>query len=484
MIALLAALMLQCPDGSPPPCGAASRVQRPPSANSVAVLYFENQAHDTADALLADGLTEELITRLSQVQRLEVKSRYESRRVRGSDEDPRSLGRSLHAAYIVSGSLQQAGNRVRLNVALVRAATGAQVWGDVYDRVGGDALDIQSQVAREVAGAITGRLLPEERATLERRPTRDPLAYDLYLRGLAAANTTTESGTRAAIALFDQAIARDSTFADAWAQRAWAWVWLADGYVVARDAYGRARESAGRALQLDSSRALAYAVLGIAAQALDLDHATALAQARRAVAASSRDPTSLSALAEAYEFDRQFAAGLREHRSAFQQDTLSTATAWIYLSFLDRLDMTDSMAQVLPHTRGALSDDDVRHWEGVLAFKRGDATGAAARLSWRYYGGVFAGDYVSALLMSGHRDAALAVRDSIIDYAGHNYFNSLSIAAVYTALGDADNAFAMLDRAYEQRTVWLCDVANYMVFRPLRSDPRYAVFMRRLGYAQ
>lgn len=160
----------QCPDGSPPPCARAARATAAPS-NSVAVLYFDNLSRDTADAFLADGLTDELITRLSQVHRLDVRSRFESLRVRGQRAgDPRVLGRTLRAEYLVTGSLQQAGQRVRVNVALVRAPSGAQVWGEVYDRAG-DFLSIQADIAREVAGAITGRLLPQEQASLTRLPT-------------------------------------------------------------------------------------------------------------------------------------------------------------------------------------------------------------------------------------------------------------------------------------------------------------------------
>ena len=181
----------QCPDGTPPPCAAQRRPA--PAPNSVAVLYFDNLSRDTSDVFLADGLTEELIIRLSQVRRLEVKSRFESLRFRGQRvNDPRAIGRELHASFLVTGSIQQAGQRVRLRVALVRTRDGTQQWGDVYERAGGDILTLQADVAREVAGAITGQLLPEERASLARRPTRDPIAYNLYLRGIGAANTISE----------------------------------------------------------------------------------------------------------------------------------------------------------------------------------------------------------------------------------------------------------------------------------------------------
>src|SRR5512135_3517530 len=176
-------LVGQCPDGTPPPCG-----PRPaaPAPNTVAVLYLDNLSRDTADAYLADGLTEEIIIRLGQVQRLDVKPRFEVERFRrpAAPLDPAALGRALHAAYLVTGSVQRAGDRVRLRYEVIRAATRTQVAGDVIDRASGDLLSVESDIARAVAAAVTGQLVPEERASLTRPLTSDPLAYEEYLRGL------------------------------------------------------------------------------------------------------------------------------------------------------------------------------------------------------------------------------------------------------------------------------------------------------------
>ena len=480
MLALLAALAFQCPDGSPPPCRAARGLATAP--NSVAVLYFETPSRDSSDAQLAAGLTEELITRLSQVERLDVKSRYESRRVRGSADDPRAIGRTLHAAYLVSGSLQQAGSRVRLNVTLLRTATGAQVWGDVFDRVGEDALTIQSNVAREVAGAITGRLLPAERATLTHQATRDPQAYDLYLRGVAAVNTLTEAGTRRALDLFQQAVGRDSGFADAWAQIGNAWMWLADGYVVAGPAYTRAREAAQHALRIDSTQSTAFGILAAAAQALDFDAAAVSRWGNRGIAANPRDPFPHVAGSGAYEMRGQWDAASREQVTGFLLDTLSASTAYMMLVGLANAGMTDSLERALPHTAGALTAEDRRPWEGVVRLRRGDAAGAVERLNWRYYGGTFAGHYATALLQLGRRATAEAVRDSAVGLARTGYFNPLAVASIFAALGDSTQTLAWLDRAYDERTVWLMRVGVDPVFGFLRGDPRFAAFLRRIRY--
>ena len=481
MLPLLAALAFQCPDGSPPPCRTAARTAAI-NPSSVAVLYFETPSRDSSDAQLAAGLTEELITRLSQVERLEVKSRYESRRVRGSTEDPREIGRTLHAAYLVSGSIQQSGSRVRLNVALLRTASGAQVWGDVFDRVGEDALTIQSNVAREVAGAITGRLLPAERATLDRRGTRDPVAYDLYLRGVAAANTLTEGGMRRALTFFQQAIARDSGFADAWAQIGAGWMWLADGYVVAGPAYTRAREAAQRALRLDSTQATAYGVLSAAAQALDFDAEAIARWGSRGVVANPRDPFPRIALSGAYEMQGRWDEASRTQVAGFLLDTLSASTAYMVLVGLNNAGLTDSIEHILPRTAGALTPEDRRVWEGVVRWRRGDAAGAAERLNWRFYGGTVAGQYVAALVALGRRASAEAVRDSATEEARTRYFNPLAVASMNAALGDSAQALAWLDRAYDERTVWLMRIGVDPVFDFLRHDSRFIAFLRRIRY--
>jgi len=470
----------QCPDGTPPPCARGARSPAPP-ANSVAVLYFDNISRDSADVFLADGLTDELITRLSQVRRLEVKSRFESLRVRGQRSgDTRALGRALGAEYLVTGSLQQVGQRVRVNVALVRARSGAQVWGDVYERAG-DILAIQAAIAREVAGAITGRLLPQERASLARMPTRDPVAYNLYLRGVGAANTFSESGIRGGLDYLNRATALDTTFADAYVHLSVAWGLLADGYVEGRVGYARAREAAEHALRLDPSLATAHGILAAAAIALDAD----AAQGRRwALRAQLLEPRSW--LAHVTLSWVWFLSGtsedsaLAEARQGWQADTLSAVSAWNYLMTLAVLRRTDSLAAVLPRMEDALSPEDLRAFDGVVRLEGGDQA-AAEQLSWSYYGGVLAAEYVRAQLALGRRDVASAAVDSMVAASRRGYYNAFSVARAYAALGDADEAFAWLDRAWEQRTNWLVFVRSYAEFASLHADPRWAAFLRRMG---
>ncbi len=204
-------LVAQCPDGTPPPCGGRpARVAAPPS-NSVAVLYFDNLSRDTSDAYLADGLTDEIILRLQQVRRLEVKSRFESQRVRGRQgATPAALGRELTARYLVDGTIQREGQRLVVRVELTRADRGVGVWSGRFDRTGASVLDVIDDVARGVATGVAGELLPAETAELARRPTADPVAYQHYVRGnVYLAQRTPEALERAADE-YEAAYARDN----------------------------------------------------------------------------------------------------------------------------------------------------------------------------------------------------------------------------------------------------------------------------------
>ena len=458
-----------------------------PAPNSVAVLYFDNLSRDTADAFLADGLTEELIIRLGQVQRLDVKSRFESQRFRGgaASQDPPVLGRSLGAAYLVTGSVQRAGDRVRLRVALVRAATRAQVWGDVIERASRDLLTVESDIARAVATAVTGQLLPEERSRLARPVTTDPFAYEEYLRGLQSMNASTdEAAQRSALAHFDLAIARDSGLAAAFAGKANVWANLADGYLPGREGYARAREAARQAIARDSSQARAYAMLALSVLALDLDAREAERLARRAVALELRNGhgQAHTVLGEALFAAGRIDESIEEARRGWQADSLFTINGVLYADALIYGRRLDSAAALLPRLRAVLSPVDVDPLEGLLRAAQGDLRGAAPLLSWRYYGGRTAGTYVRALLARGDTVAARATVDSMLAARTPGYYNPLALARAYAALGDISRGMEWLRRAFEERTVRLVYVRVDDELASLRADPHYAALERQLRF--
>jgi len=484
VLASVPCLYAQCPDGTPPPCGRPAAA-RAPAPKSVAVLYLTNLSRDTADAFLADGLTEEIIIRLGQVPRLEVKSRFEVERVRHQAAPaPAVLGRTLRVAYLVTGSVQRAGERVRLRYEVIRAATGAHVAGNVIDRASSDLLTVESEIAAEVVTAITGHLLPDERTRLARPLTANSMAYEQYLRGIQAAhNFGDEAALRSAVAFFNRAIEHDSAFAAAFAGKAVAWSMLADGYVTPREGYGQTRVAANQALTRDSSLALAWAMLANVAFALDLDAPECARLARRGIALDPHGGWSRVFLSGALWAEGKTDSALGEARRAWQDDSLFVIMSVNYISMLVESGHLDTAAAMIPRVRAILPASDADALEGMVLGARGDWRGAARLLGWRYYGGLFdAGMYVRALLALGDTVAARATVDSMLAARTPGYYNPVALARAYTALGDIDRGIEWLGRAFEERTATVVWVRRYPELAPLRADPRYAALDRQLRF--
>ena len=467
----------QCPEGMLPPCRPV-RAAAAPAPNSVAVLYFDNLSREPGDAYRADGLTEEIIVHLGQVRRLVVTSRSAVRRFRGGAESAAALGRLLGVAYIVSGAVRPAGGRLRVTAELVRTGSGTRVWGDVFDRSGADLFAIQAEIAEAVATAIAGQLIPDERARLTTRPTSDPQAYDLYLRGQFFLGRFTEADIRRAIALYSQAIARDSTFAIAFAATAVAWNALADDWLPPLETYPKARVAAERALALDTS-ATALTGLFWPVLALDRDVRRAEALARRALSLDPRlaDAHILSfAVASVRGDSTEAVAGARR---AWETDTLSYRGAFFYSEALGQNRRFNQLAAFVRRARDLMPADEARGWEGVARLGVGDCP-RAVELLREARESHFRMDLGLALACVGRREEARALLDSTPAESGRRYVNAYFIAALHVALGERDAAFEWLDRAAQQRTAYLAYLQTDFRWDGIRSDTRFAALQRRL----
>jgi len=470
---LLLAFAFQCPDGAPPPCSA-TRAPRAASPNSVAVLYFDNLSRDTAFAYLADGVTEELITSLRRVGRLSVPSRNESARLRqGPAQAPSATARQLGVRYLLSGSVQPTAGRLRVNAELLDATTGRVVWGDRLIVSGNDPMAAQDSIAAAVVAAVSGALNPEDRRALaSRRPTRDSVAYDLYLRGRVA---FARGGTREAIGLFERALERDSLFANAAAGGAVAWGWM-DDEVTPMVAQTEARLLAERALRLDSTLALAWTALAGAAFQGDRDYDLAGTLARRAVALdpSLPDPHGvLAGLALLHGRPREFAAEIARE---WQLDSLSDATLNDRFHFFDTARDTAQLAQLVSYSlrRGTLV---FRPYSIALAIMQGRCDEAVALTEhgpangrpWR----------AMALACAGRTAESLVLLDSLTPEL--RFTEPLTLARITMALGDRDRALAWLAAAVVARQYYAVFLDVDWRWAPLHGDPRFETLRRRLG---
>jgi TolB-like protein len=485
----------QCPDGAPPPCRTAvARPAAPPAANSVAVLYFENLARDTSDAYIADGLTEEITSRLGQVGRLTVTSRTSVRRMRSTAAtmSPGDLGRALNVNYLVNGTVRRVGPRLRVTVELLRASTGIQSWSSQFDRTTEDLLSIQDEIAVAVAAGITGQLLPAERARLQARPTTNPAAYDLYLRGSRAFTAVSGEGLQESIAAFEAALRLDPGFTAARGRMAYAYGWAVNwdfsiAGVPSDSVIARGQAAADRALREDSSSADAWTGRGFLEFFREApNYSASLAALQRAVLLDSGSGLAhqnySTVLRRLGDFD---AAEAELRRSAadpgpFRAQSLADL-GFVYFSrrryaearfwYDSAMTISGSMTSMnvfrsrvrlaLGDTAGAVADAD--------AAVQSSATSTRIRVqATRAYFDAVTGDATGARLRLEPVIASLAPPGQPVTVRV-----GWEIASALVAMGDHDRAVAIIERV-RPRGAWLWSYLVFPDFDPIRNDPRFS----------
>ena len=233
------------------------------NSQSIAVLPFENASNDPNTEYLSEGISEALINSLTELQQLRVIARSTAFQYKGKDVDPRRVGRELQVAVVLTGKVRQMQDALSVQVDLVDASTGAQLWGSVYDRKIADLVAVKQAIAQEVTAKLKLKLSSEEQHRLIKRDSINPEAYQFYLRGRYFWNKRTPDGIKQAIEQFQQGIERDPNFA-------LGHVGLADSYIgltfydfaAPHETMPKAKESAIKALALDDTLAEAHASLG------------------------------------------------------------------------------------------------------------------------------------------------------------------------------------------------------------------------------
>src|SRR5205823_3985194 len=297
-------------------------------SKSIAVLPFVNMSADKNDEYLSDGVSEELITALSKITGLQVKARTSSFAFKGKNEDIEKIGDLLHASHLLEGSVAKAGNKLRITAQLIQASDGNHEWSDTYDRDMQDIFAVRSEVAQRVAETLKVRLLGEEKRKIDKKPTENLEAYNLYRQGCYHADKLSEEGMAKARPLFEQAIEKDPRFALAYTGLADNYVIAADAIIPPREAFSKAKEAALKAIEMDDSLAEAHASLGFVHYHYDWDWAAAEKEFKRAI---SLNPQS----AQSYTLYTHYLAGMgrfdeanTQGRRALELDPLSVSTEW------------------------------------------------------------------------------------------------------------------------------------------------------------
>ena len=429
------------------------------------MLYFDNISRDTSDAYLAEGLTEELITRLGQVPRLEVKSRNAVRRFRGQAAgDPAAVGRALGVAHLVSGSVRREGTRLRVTAELTRAATGVRVWGDVLEGTDADLMNVEAQIASAIATAIGGRLAPAERQVLVSRPTTNPEAYDHLLRGDFHLARRTGHEAHRALVEYEEAARLDPSFGRAWARIGLAyflfvdWSWPFPG-LTPDSLLARGFAASDRALALDSGNAEAWMARGIL---LSYRNPASLSGAvpalERAVHLDPRHAEAWHMLGAMLRMLRQDAEAVTAFSRALQLDPLRPVTL-VNLAFVDAY--RGRTAEAERALDSALAIDPGWYFayvvRGAVRFGRGDRAGAQADAdaAVRLRPPEFTFDteplVVALLATAGDSVSARARAEQLARSLGGSgplpYAEAQGAAIAFAWLGEPDRAMDFLERA-------------------------------------
>jgi TolB-like protein/Tfp pilus assembly protein PilF len=457
----------------------------PTAAASIAVLPLANESGEASQQYFSDGISEDLITALSQFPGLKVIGRTSAFQFRDSKEDSRSIGAKLGVAHLLEGSVRRSGEMVRVNAELIDTADGSAQWSERYDRPYRDLFALQDEITRAVTGVLKTKLLPGEHAAAqsEQPPSGNLAAYNALLQGRFYYPRATEADMRRAIEFFAQATQLDPRYALAWSELSSAWTFLSGDFLdgaAAQEAYAKAREAGDRALALSPDLAAAHNARGDLLQTADLDWRGAEAEYRRALELSPNDAQAKfnlgSALAsygemdQAIELTRQ--ALVTEPLRAGGYKALAT-----YLLGLHRLDEAERAMNKAIELQPASGPNHA--WLTVIEIQRGNAP-AALEAAQQVPPGVFRDMSLAfARQIGGDRSAADSALRTLIEKDAN--IDAYQIAEVYALRNDANATFDWLDRAWNNRDSGI----QYLLFDPFilryKDDPRFAAFCRKVG---
>jgi len=444
------------------------------------VLPFVDMSAGKDQEYFSDGISEELVNLLAKIPQLQVTARTSSFSFKDKEVAIPEIARTLHVAHVLEGSVRKAGNSVRITAQLIKAGTDTHLWSQTYDRKLDDIFAIQDEIAADVVKQLKVTLL----GAAPKARTTDPEAYALYLQAVQFARQSTAEALQESDALYRKVLAIDPRYAPAWAGLSSNFMGEVElGPLSKKEGYAQAREAAMKALAIDPEYAPAHALFGDIAMYGDNDLAGAARHYERALAL---DPADLSVLWSSAGFLRSL--GRLDEALALQEAVVrrDPVNMWALLDlgrdhrWAGRLDAAIALYRTVlslsPGWAGPM------HYQlGVALLLKGDAQGALAEIeqerdeSSKRIGLPMA---YHALGRKADSDAALAAL-----IAKHEKDAAYNIAYVYAFRGEADKAFAWLDKAVEYGDTGLPSIVTNDLFDKIHSDPRWLPFLRKIGKA-
>jgi serine/threonine protein kinase len=468
------------------------RSGRTAQIDSIAVLPFTNGGGDANTDYLSDGITESLIDNLAHVPQLKVKSRNSVFHYKGKDVDVQKVGNELGVSALVIGRLVPRLDSIEVSAELTDVRDNTEIWGQHYNGKNSDIISLQQRIAGDIAEKLRSKLSTAEKQQVTKQGTQNPEAYQLYLKGRYYWNKQTSPDFATAISYFNQAISKDPNYA-------LAYVGLADAYGALTgfgggpsEDFPKSNAAARRALELDASLAYPHAVLG----------------------------------SNYMEYDWDFAGGQAEYKKALELDPSDAAVHWLYaydigmiggreqeaLAEIDRAHQLDPLSPIISVQVGFIHIMARQYDEAIAVCKKVANENPAFALAhnclaYGYWGkrmypqvieewkavGQLSGDrnqsdFASALEQgfgsAGWKGALTKGVEARQAQRRTGYSSAYAIARLYADLGNKDQAFRWLNTAYQERDALLEGLKTDSLLDPIRSDPRFAELVRKVGLPQ
>jgi serine/threonine protein kinase/tetratricopeptide (TPR) repeat protein len=458
--------------------------------DSIAVLPFVNVGADPNAEYLSEGVTESLTNSLSELPHLTVMSRSAVLRYAGRDTDPQTAGRELKVQAVLSGRVVQRGDALSISVELVDVAKNSHIWGEEYNRKLADVLAIQEGITRDISDKLRRKLSGEVEKRLAKRSTANPEAYRLYLQGRYYSEKFTKDGLAKGIDYFHQAIDLDPNYALAYTGLSFAYSDGQDDFFAApRESMPKATEAAKKALELDETLPEAHFEMGKIHYWYDFDWSAAEQELKRAVQLGPNYAQAHAYYGWYLVSVGRFAEGIEESKRAEQLDPLSIENTTIVgqnLYFARHYD------QAIDRLRTTL-DMDPNYWLarvflGLAYEADGDLPRAlaecqqASKIQTDIVWPLAELGHVSA--RSGKKHEAEEILRQIRDRSKQSYVPAYNLAEVYVGLGEKEQALALLEKAYADRSMFLTFLKIDPQLDSLHSEPSFKDLLRRVGLPQ
>jgi serine/threonine protein kinase len=451
----------------------------PGEKHSIAVLPFYDLSPQKDQEYFCDGMAADLINRLTEIEKLRIPAQASSFSFKGKSLDIQEIGKKLKVESVLAGSLQKAENRLRITVELVNVSDGYPIWSEKYERDMEDIFALQDEISLSIVDNLKIKLLGEEEAEIVTRHTKNPEAYNLFLKGLFFWNKRTEDDIRKSIDYFKQTTQLDADYALAYAR-------LADAYGLLpfytadspEEAFTKAKSAVRKALEIDETLAEAHSALGFIKMYYDWDWEAAEAELKRAVQTKPGYVTAHHWYAEYLSWMGRHEEAIAEINRAHKIDPLSLLINYMkaYVLFYARqyersIEQCQKTLELDPNFHMPYSGmADVYLQKGMFD----EAIAALIKVESKSYLGY-------AYAMAGKRDEALEILEEMKERWERGDIRALPIARVYVALGEEKLALEWLEKSLERREPRMVLLKADPRFDPLRSNPRFKDLLKKMN---